>query len=58
MDIKEKLRETYSKYDENIRNAHMKIVQIEKMYKNKTRKENDNIIDNIKKIIDEVSNDN
>ncbi|MDY6228883.1 MAG: hypothetical protein SPH93_14700 [Clostridium sp.] len=58
MNVRDKMLETYNKYDKEIREAHMKIVQIEKIYKNKTRKENENIIESILEIIEEVTNDN
>lgn len=58
MDIRNRVLDTYMKYDKNIREAHMKIVQIEKVHKNRTHKENEGIIDNILEIIEEVANDN
>lgn len=58
MSLKTKVSDTYNKYDKFIREAHMKIIQLEKVNKNRTSKENDAILKEIDKIIEEVLHDN
>lgn len=58
MDVREQVIDTYMKYTQKVRDAHTKIIQLEKSYKSRTRKEDENIIDNIVRIIEEVADDN
>lgn len=58
MDIRKRVTDTYMNYEEKIRKAHTKIIQLEKSYKSRTRKEDDIIIENILTIIEEATDDN
>lgn len=58
MDIKDRISEVYKEYDGNIRKAHAQIIQLEKSYRNRSRKESEEVQKLIMKIIEEVSDDN
>lgn len=58
MDLNKRISDLYEKYDDKITNAHVKIIELERVYRNRTRSENDKVIKDIEKIIEEVTNDN
>lgn len=54
MRINTKVTITLMKYPQNIRDAYMKILQLEKIHKNRTIKENEEVLKRIGSIIQEV----
>lgn len=54
MRIETKITTTLMKYPKNIRDAYMKILQLEKVHKTRTAKENDEVLKRINVIIQEA----
>lgn len=48
----------YKKYSKNIREAHSKILSVEKTYKNRTSSDKEEIMKRVLKILEETVNDN
>ena len=54
MRINTRVTITLVKYPKNIRDAYMKIIQLEKIHKNRTMKENEEVLKRIDLIIQEA----
>lgn len=48
----------YKNYDKSIRDAHSKLLSLEKTYKNRTSKDKEIIMQRIMKILEDATNDN
>lgn len=55
--FKGKMTSTMIKYEGNIRDAYLKILQLEKVHKTRTARENEEIIRRLDKIIEEAQNE-
>lgn len=56
--LNEEILEIYKNYDKSIRDAHLKILALEKHYKNRTSKDNEVILNKILEYVGESSDDN
>lgn len=55
--FKGKMTTTMLKYEKNIRDAYLKILQLEKVHKARTSRENDEILKRFEEIIEEAENE-
>ncbi|BFK80935.1 hypothetical protein I3900191A7_10800 [Clostridium baratii] len=55
--FKGKMTTTMLKYEKNIRDAYLKILQLEKVHKARTYRENDEILKRFEEIIEEAENE-
>lgn len=58
MNLHAKIHVIYAGHKKSIRDAHMKILQLERIHANRTAKENEQVFKKIINIIEEAADDN